>query len=136
MFLINPNVGLVELIKRMIGTSNWLYKLYTSTPTLSPTTILSDLTELTGVSGYSPISQSASDFTLTGVAGNKGYAIAPPVTWTIIGGPVTIHGYFVTDSGGTILLAVAQFDTPFVISGTDLVTLVPVMGDSSRYIAA
>lgn len=132
---IHPNVALVPLIMRMIGTANWVYRLYTNTPTLSPSTVLADLTELSGVSGYSPITQSASDFTLNGVSANKGYALAPPISWTLGSSGSTIHGYYVVDVAGSQLFAVAEFDTPIVIGSGVTVPLIPSMGDSSLYIA-
>lgn len=133
---IHPNVALVPLINRMIGSGNWVYKLYSNNVTLSPTTILSDLTELSGVSGYSGITQSASDFTLTGVSANKGYALAPPISWTLGSSGSTIYGYYVTDTAGSGLLAVAAFDSPLIIGGGIVVPLIPSMGDSSLYIAS
>lgn len=128
------NAGLVELIKRMIGTSSFQYKLYSNNVTPTVATVLSDLTELSGPSGYSVIGQSASDFTLTGVSGNKGYALAPSISWTLGAYPISVYGYFITDAAGTVLLAAARFDdAPIDVTSGAIVTTTPTMGDSSKF---
>lgn len=132
---IHPNVALVPLINRMIGTGVWVYHLYTNNLTLGPATVYSDFIEVSGVSGYAAITQSYTDFTLNGVTANKGYALAPPISWTLGSSGSTVYGFFVTDAS-TGLLACAAFDTPIVIGGGVVIPLIPSMGDSSLYIAS
>lgn len=134
MHQIHPDVGLVPLLLRMVGTSTWIYKLYVSNVTPDRSTVLSDLTELSGVSGYSPITLSASDFSLNGVSSHKGFALAGTISWTLGSGAFSVYGFFVTDSGGTQLLAVGRFDdAPISLISGAVVEMTPSVGDSSRF---
>lgn len=74
-------------------------------------TILSDLTEAT-FSGYSAGMFSGGALGGSLDAFNRGYATWSPLTWTKSGATGnTIYGYYVTNSGGS-LLWIERFDIP------------------------
>jgi hypothetical protein len=87
--------------------------------------------------GYASITRTWSDYTINGVAANAGYAIAAPITFTnSSGGTVNPYGYYVTDTGSTLLLAIARFDgapTPILASGS--LNVIPTWGDFSQLTA-
>jgi hypothetical protein len=131
MDLLFPDDGLIYQLKSILS-STVNYHLFTNNvvPTLS--TVLSGLTEAAW-SGYAPIGQNWSDFTMNGVAGHNGYGIAPPITFSnSSGSPVTAYGYYVTDTTNTILLAIALFDSaPITIAAGGTWNVVPIWGDFS-----
>lgn len=132
MDLIFPDAGLVEQLKRILnGTVK--YRLFTNNLTPSLGDAIGAYTEATWT-GYAAVSQTFSDYTINGVSGHNGFAIAPPVTFNNSGGsPQNAYGYYVTDSGNTILLASARFDSaPVVVPAGGSTQVVPVWGDFSQ----
>lgn len=118
---------------RMIGTTNWKYKLYSNNVTPDRDTELADLTELSA-SGYASITLSASDFTLNGVSSHKGFALAATISWVIGADADSVYGYYVTDTTDTILLACGRFDdAPISLASGATIELTPAMGDNSRF---
>jgi len=130
--LIFPDEGLVTQLGRIL-VLDVLYHLFTNNVTPDRDTVLADLTDATWT-GYAPITQTFTDYTITGVAGHAGYAIAAPISFSNgSGSPVTTYGYYVTDSGETVLLAAARFDgAPLTIAAAGTLPVVPVWGDFSQ----
>jgi hypothetical protein len=131
MDLLFPDDGLVYQLQKILATTV-KYRLFTNnvTPTLAFT--VASLTEAAWA-GYAAVSQDISNYTVIGVSGHNGYALAAPVAFSnTSGAPVTPYGYFVTDNGGTKLLAVARFDAaPVTIPDGQSYNVVPVWGDFS-----
>lgn len=126
-----PNEGLVSQLYAILATTP-VWRLYTNNVPPQLTTILALLFE-GAWAGYAAVPQGAGNFTISGVAGNNGYAIAPPITFAnTSGAPVTVYGYYVTDAANTMLLAIAQFDgAPLTIEDGDTLPVVPIWGDFS-----
>lgn len=132
MDLIFPDDGLVEQLKRILnGTVK--YHLFTNnvTPTLADT--VATYTEASWT-GYAAVSKTFTDYTINGVSGHNGFAIASPIAFSnTSGSSQNAYGYYVTDSGGTILLAAARFDSaPVSIPNGGSTSVVPVWGDYSQ----
>jgi len=130
--LIFPDDGLVEQLNRIL-TATVKYRLFTNNVTPALGDVVATYTEAAWT-GYAAVSQTFSDFTINGVSGHNGFAIAPPISFSnSSGSPVNAYGYFVTNSGGTILLAVARFDSaPVTIANGGSTSVVPVWGDYSQ----
>jgi hypothetical protein len=130
--LLFPDQGLVYQLQQIL-TAGVKYRLFVNaiTPTLG--TVLASLTEAS-FSGYAPVSLSWSNYTLNGVSGHNGYALAPPIVFTNSSGTSqNVYGYYVTDSADTLLLAVALFDgAPVVIPTGGTETVLPTWGDFSQ----
>jgi len=134
MDLIFPDAGLVEQLNRVL-TGSVKYHLYTANVTPTRSTVLTDLdASEASWTGYAAVTQTWTDYTINGVAAHNGYALAPPISFANTSGSTqNPYGYYVTNTGSTILLACARFDgapTP-ILTGTSLL-LVPVWGDFSR----
>jgi len=132
MNLLFPDEGLVTQLTRILnGTVR--YHLYTNNLTPDLDTVLGDLTEAAWT-GYASVTKTFSDYTISGVAGHAGYAIAAPTSFSNgSGSPVNTYGYYVTDSGSTLLLAIARFDgAPLSIAAAGSLPVVPVWGDFSQ----
>lgn len=132
MDLIFPDAGLVEQLTRILnGTVK--YRLFTNNVTPSLGDTVSTYTEAAW-SGYAAHSLTFSDYAINGVSGHNGFAIGSPISFSnSSGGAVNAYGYYVTDSGGTILLAVARFDSaPVSIPSGGNTSVVPVWGDFSQ----
>jgi hypothetical protein len=132
MDLLFPDQGLVYQIEQILA-AGVRYHLFVNniTPTLG--TVLSGLTEAS-FTGYASVSLSWSNYTLNGVSGHNGYALAPPIVFTnSSGSPQNVYGYYVTDSANTLLLAVALFDSaPVSIPNGGTETVLPTWGDFSQ----
>jgi len=126
-----PDEGLPEQLERILSPGVKLH-LYSNNVTVTSLVVLADLIEGSWT-GYAAISVALSDFTTIGVNAHHGYAIAGPVSFhNSSGSAVTAYGYYFTDTGDTVLLAMAQFDSPPVSipAGGDL-QVVPRWGDFS-----
>jgi hypothetical protein len=132
MDLVFPNQGLKEQLQRIL-TSGFNWRLFTNNITPTRSNVLSDFTEAI-FSGYAPWFQQWTDFTLNGVSGNTGYAIAPPVAFSnSSGSDQQVYGYFVTDTGNTMVVAAARFDgAPVTIPNGSSIAVVPTWGDVSQ----
>lgn len=132
MDLIFPDQGLVfQLSQTLQGGVR--YHLFTNNIVPALGTTLADLVEATWA-GYANVLQSWSDYTTTGVSGHNGFAIAPPINFgNTSGSPQSAYGYYVTDAGITLLLAVAAFDSPpVVIPNGGSESVVPTWGNLSE----
>ena len=131
MDLLFPDDGLTYQLKSILSaTVN--YHLFTAPSVVDLSTVLAGVTEA-AFTGYALVGQNWADFTLNGVAGHNGYALAPPITFTNSGGsPTMVQGYYVTDITNTILLAIAVFDNaPITIPPAGTWNVVPTWGDFS-----
>lgn len=96
-------------MKSMVGSSV-NYHLYTNNVTPTLATVLGDFTEAAWA-GYAEINVPVADFTLTGVSAHIGSITALPIAFlngTV--SPVTVYGYYITDSTDTFLVGCARFD--------------------------
>lgn len=133
MDLLFPDAGLVFQLEQILNATV-KYRLFTNnvTPTLADT--VATYTEAAWAGYGGPISQTFSNFTLNGVTGHNGYALAPPISFgNSSGSSQAAYGYYVTDTGGTILLAAARFDSPPVtVPNGGALVVVPTWGDFSQ----
>ncbi len=117
-----PEVGaLNELAAWIAGDlGSCLVKLYVSNTPYLPTRIASDYTEASYV-GYAPISSPAWGAPFTNGAG-QAETDSPTLTWTgtFSSGTYTVYGIYLTDSTGATLLAVVPFQSPIVLTPTEL----------------
>lgn len=132
MDLVFPNQGLEEQLQRILN-SNVVYRLFTNNVTPSRASVLSDFTEASW-SGYGAITRTWTDYTLHGVSGDAGYAIAAPIAFSnSSGSDQTAYGYYVTDSGNSLVMAAALFDgAPITIPTGQATSVVPTWGDFSQ----
>lgn len=129
-----PDQGLVVLLQRMV-TADLSYRLFVNNITPGLGTNFATLTEET-TGGYTPITVSSAAFTTTGVTGHIGTLLAAPISWTPAGAAWTTYGYFVTDVGGSLLLAVARFDgAPVSTPSGGTLALTPKFSDFSKFAA-
>ena len=131
MIQIYPDQGLVfQLIRILNDTPAW--RLFQSDTTPTRDTVLADLDECT-FEGYHAITLEPDDFTIQGIAGHTGYAIAAPIAFENTGtSPAHAYGYFVTNNDNDKLLAVARFDdAPIEKAPGEFFVIVPVWGDAS-----
>lgn len=124
--IVVPMTGLAYLAEELLGTLSPTYHLYVTPATLTPATILADLTEASwpgyaavAVTKWSPPEQAAPPAISRG----------DPVTWTRGNGgqPAEVYGYYVTDGpAGPLLWAEASPTGALpMIQATDTVTIVP-----------
>jgi hypothetical protein len=132
MDLLFPDQGLVYQLQQIL-TAGVKYHLFSNnyTPTLD--TLLSNLVEASW-SGYTAVSLTWSSYSINGVSSHSGFALASPISFgNSSGSSQNAYGYYVTDSGNTLLLAVARFDAPpVVIPNGGTATVIPVWGDFSQ----
>lgn len=131
MDLLFPDQGLVYQLGQILQT-NVSYRLFVNNIVPNLSTLLANLTEAAW-SGYAAVPQNWTDFTIFGVAAHNGFGLAPPISFSnTSGATVTAYGYFVTDPGNTLLLAVALFDgAPVSIPTGTSYNVVPTWGDFS-----
>jgi hypothetical protein len=134
MKLIFPDQGLVPQLSAILNAGLW-YGLFTDAAALSLGDVMGTHTEaaFAGYARQGPLT--AADFTIFGVIGHKGYAIAAPVSFLNTSGvDQNVFGYFVSNlNAGGFLIAIARFDgPPLVIHNTDTLQVIPVWGDFSE----
>lgn len=131
MIQIYPDEGLVKLLKRM-ATSSLDYRLFTNNVTITRSTGIAGITELTTF-GYALITVVLGDFTTTGVTAHVGSLIAAPISWTPAGGSWTLYGYYVTANDTGELLYAGNFDSaPITVPNGTPLLLTPRIGDFSQ----
>lgn len=131
MIEVYPDAGLVELLLRLTD-ANVVYRLFANNVTPDRSTTLGSFTECS-FSGYAAVTLTRSDFSLTGVVAHVGGIQALPVAFLNSSGTnQSAYGYYVTDSGNTILLKAARFDSaPVVKADTESYMVAAVWGDFS-----
>lgn len=134
--LIFPNTGLL-IIANSAVVNLWpttFWGLYTNNVTLSPATTWSSLVEAAWT-GYAR--QVPASWTTNGIIANIAVQSANSITFTnSSGSPVTCYGYFVIVAAGPTLVAIEEFSgAPVTIAAGGTLTVNPVIGDFSQYIA-
>jgi len=132
MALLVPDVGEVELLKRMLNYTgatvlNVALRLYTNNLTPAEGDNLASYTESTGT-GYGAITLTGSSWTIATVAGTTTAEYAQQ-TFTYTGAEANIYGYYVTEkfTTPTLVLWAERFtDGPYSIpSGGGSVKITP-----------
>lgn len=128
--LLIPNPSEVSLLQFALGFStpgNQLLKLFTNNVTPGDSDVAATYTEMTTL-GYAAKSLSKANWTVAS-SGGVGTAVQPVQTWTFTAGtPVTVYGYFVTDSTTGLLLWVETFSTAKVIQNNgDQIIITPTI---------
>lgn len=131
MDLIFPDVGLVWLLRRVVGVG-LKYHLYVNNHAPGVSTTLASLTEAT-YSGYAPILVAAADWTVSAVAGHVGDLEAMPIAFLNSSGVSrSAYGYYVTDNTNTQLVCAASFDEPPVVKAYGESWIIePILGSYS-----
>lgn len=128
---IYPDQGLADWLDELLA-NDLVYHLYTNDVTPSRATVLTDLTEAAW-GGYATVTRTSADWPLRGVLGHVAFGQGLPCEFlNSTAGTITAYGYYVTDSGATILKAVARFDSAPVSKAIGESFLVPArVGDFS-----
>ena len=117
MSLLVPDVGEQEMLKRILNysaTGDLVLHLYTNDVTPAEGDTVSTYTESTAA-GYGASTLTGTDWTITTTTGTT-EASYPQVTFTYTDTEPNVYGYYVTDSGGTILIWAERFsDGPYNI---------------------
>ncbi len=127
-----PDSGLVDFLLR-VANGDLHYHLFSNNVSITKSTVLGGLTEVSGPSGYATILVAAGDFSLTGVTGHIGSIQGAPISWTLGADASHVYGYYITDTGNTKLLGAANFDTPYDLAAGAVIPVVPILGDSSLF---
>lgn len=105
---------LLQYIVGMVNADNPVLHLYSNDVTPSDSTVIGDLTELAGATGYAAITLLSANWTTTQSAGVT-TAIFSEQTFTFTT-DATAYGYYVTDESGQLLwlerFSGAPFDIP------------------------
>lgn len=130
---IYPNEGLVEQLTRILSQGIRV-KLFKNDIDPDKATVVGDLTEADWT-GYASVDMDDTDFTLTGISGDAGYALAAPITFANGSGSAkSAYGYYVTTQDDATLLAAARFDSaPITKADGEQWVVTPVWGDSSEF---
>jgi hypothetical protein len=129
MAIVVPDVGertfLSYIVNKAIPTDLKLH-IYTNDYTPTESSTVANFTECSA-SGYTPVTLTGANWTISTDAGGNSTATYPQITFTFTSGS-TNYGYYVTDSTGTILLWAERFnDAPHTLpsgGGTEKITLV------------
>jgi hypothetical protein len=130
--------GLIGILQRFL-VGDLHFHLFTSpTSPVDETILLAGLTEVTAA-GYTLQTVLATAFTLVGLASHNGSVMAAPIGFgtNTSGAPVSVYGYYVTDTTDSVLLAISNFDSaPIVVpNGGAWPVVTPAFGDFSQYIS-
>lgn len=109
MSLVIPDVGEVEMLKRILNnsaTGNVVLKLYSNDPTINDNLVLGGLTEC-AITGYSKIALAGASWTISTVAGVSSADYAQQ-TFTLTGSGV-VNGYYIVNSGENVLMWAERF---------------------------
>lgn len=131
MNLVFPDQGLQYWMQQMLATGIDLH-LFVNNVTITQSTLLSALTEATWT-GYAVVPLAFGSWTFS-VAGHTGIAIAGPQSFSNSSGSAqTAYGWYLTDSGSSMLLAGGQFDgAPVSIPDGGTQIVIPSVGDISK----
>lgn len=116
--LVVPNVGEIKLLSYMLNKlapPNTVLHLYSNNYTPSATSIIGDVTEVAGSTGYAAITMTSTTWSVASVSG-VGTASYPEVTFTMTTS-ATAYGYYVTNTGGDLLWLERFTAAPFVLPG-------------------
>lgn len=129
MIQVYPDAALVPLLERIVA-DGVRYHLFTNDITPDADTELIDFIEATW-EDYASVLVDGADFSLNGVTANRGTILAAPISIEQTGvGTNSAYGYYVTDSGSTVLLAAARFDSaPVNKDQGEHWVITPIFGD-------
>lgn len=116
MALVVPDVGeivLLQYLLKMTTPTDPVLHLYNNDVTPSESTILSNLTEPSGSTGYAAVTLPGTSWTTTQVAGVT-TGVFSERTFTFTTG-VSIYGYYVTNTAGALLWAERFGGAPFAL---------------------
>lgn len=128
MSLVVPDVRgeilLLQYIVGLVNAGNPVLHLYSNNVTPNDSTVIGDLTELSGATGYAPITLVSSNWTTTQVAGVT-TAVFSEQTFEF-STDATSYGYYVTTTGNQLLWLERFSASPFEIpSGGGTVSITP-----------
>lgn len=133
MALVCPNVKgeylLLQYIVGLTAAGSPVLHLYSNNPTVDDDTVIADLTEVAGSTGYAAITLTSSNWTTTQAAGVT-TAVYSERTFTF-GTTATTYGYYVTDTSGNLLWLEKFTGAPFSIpegGGTVSITTKVTLG--------
>lgn len=133
MAIIVPSASEKTLQEYMLGKgtpANQKLKLFTNNVTPDDTFVAASLTEFTATMGYADKTLTMASWTVTaGATGQPATGVYATQTWTFTaGGPVTVYGYFVTDSGSGLLLWVEKFASSQTVQNNgDTIIITPTL---------
>ena len=104
---------MLQYIVGLVSAGNPVLHLYANDVTPSDSTVIGDLTEVAGSTGYAPITLVSAQWTTTQSAGVT-TAIFSEKTFTF-GTNATSHGYFVTDLANQLMWLERFSGAPFEI---------------------
>lgn len=128
-----PDAGLLKLLD-LIVANNLKLHIFVNNVTPSDSTVLGGLTEASWT-GYAAQTLSAGSWVSLGVTGHIGTYVYPTCTFSNTGGSSqNAYGWYITDNGGTILIAVGLFDgAPVSLPATTgTYSFIPTIGDRSE----
>lgn len=133
MALVVPDVGEVELLKRLLygnaGSENLTLKLFSNNITPAESDTATTYTEAT-FAGYVAktltSSQAGATWAIpTTAAGVTSSTYQTNQVWTISSGSQTVYGYYVIGATSTVLLFSEAFATAKALSSGDTLTITP-----------
>jgi hypothetical protein len=127
-----PDEGLIKMLQ-LIAANNLKLHVFTNNITPSESSTLAGCTEAAW-SGYAAITLSSGSWVSLGVSGHVGALAYPVCTFTnSSGSPVTAYGWYITDNGSTMLIAIGLFDgSPITIAASGTYSFIPTLGDLSQ----
>lgn len=133
MHQVHPDVSLLNLLARFVAADVKIH-LFASNTTPGPASVLGDFTEVGSGTGYAPVTVAHGDFTASGVSGGIATLTAPDVTFAVTSGLLVVYGYYVTDTGTTVLLAAGRFSgAPLTLDPSNPIAVTPKFATSSRF---
>ena len=129
MALVAPNVGVQEILKRALNvsaTGDVSLKLFKSNTTPGETDTTSTYTEAT-FTGYAAKTLTGASWTVTNADPSEASYAEQTFTSTASSQNEAVYGYYVTNSGGTILLWAERFtDGPYtIVNNGDAIKVTP-----------
>lgn len=129
MALTVPNAGELLLLQAALGEAtpeNLVLKLYTGSPSISPTLAAGGITEMTG-QGYASKTLTATEWTYaTNGAGAAEASYAQQSFVFTAGGPATINGYYVVGATSGTLYWIEPFASGLVVQNeSDTIRVTP-----------
>lgn len=116
MNIVQTNAGALQILLDALGSSpTMMVRLFSNNHTFGAATVLGDLTECT-FTGYAA---AAPTWTTPALSGSTAQTLPSPagVPFTYSGGSTTtVYGFYLTDSGGTVLYGGTTFSSPVTLS--------------------
>lgn len=116
MALVAPDVGeakMLEIIVNKTAPANLVMHLYTNNVDPTENTISSDFNEVSGISGYTPVTLTGAAWTISTVS-NVTTAQYAAQQFNMLD-PVTCYGYYMTGPGAALMWAERFAGGPFVL---------------------